>query len=88
MTKEEFMAKYDLIEEDYDALIDFEIVRRSGFMNMFQYLGMMRRGEVKGNKELSYKITKSDIYSDFLNSLDDYLNDYIDNYFDGKGGNE
>lgn len=71
MTKKEFMVKYDLTEEDYDALLEYEGVRNSGVINMWLYIGMMDKGEVSGSKELAKKITKSGFYNDFLNSLDD-----------------
>jgi len=70
MTRKEFMIKYDLTEEDYDALLEYEGVRRSGVMNMWLYMGMMRRGEVSGSKELANKIAKSSFYSDFLQSFE------------------
>ncbi len=71
MTKEEFIAKYNLTEEDYDALLEYEGVRKSGVMNMWLYMGMMSKGEVSGSKELANKITEPGFYTDFLNSLDD-----------------
>lgn len=71
MTKEEFIAKYNLTEEDYDALIEYEIVRESGDMNMWVYMMAMMNEEVPGNKELVTKIIKYGFYNDFLDSLDD-----------------
>ena len=61
----------DLTEEDYDALLEYEDVRKSGIMNMWLYMGMMSKGEVSGSKELANRIPKPGFYTDFLNSLKD-----------------
>lgn len=66
------MVKYDLTEEDYDALLEYEDVRKSGIMNMWLYMGMMSKGEVSGSKELANRIPKPGFYTDFLNSLKEW----------------
>ena len=43
MIKDEFMKKYGLTEKDYRNLVRYEETRKSGVMNMFEYLYLMKR---------------------------------------------
>jgi hypothetical protein len=70
MTKQEFLKKHSFTELDYRNLKRYEEVRRTGKMNMFEYLNFMREFNVNGGKKLAQWILTGDNYSDFLETLE------------------
>lgn len=70
MTKKQFKEKYNLTDNDYTALLEYERVRASGVMNMFGYFSLMKSGAVPGDWELAKKIMSiPDFYGDFLKTI-------------------
>lgn len=69
ISKEDFLKKHDLTEEDYRNLKRYEQVRRSGVYNMFEYMGLMSRNNVNGGKKLVEFIRHDNNYGDFLDTL-------------------
>lgn len=70
MTKDEFLKKHNLTEQDYKNLIRFEEVRESGAYNMFGYMGMMIKNNLNGGQKMVDFIKKDDNYGDFLETLE------------------
>ncbi len=71
MTKKEFLEKHELNDQDYRNLIRYEEARKTGKMNMFEYLNFMREFNVNGGKRLAQWILTDDNYSDFLETLEE-----------------
>ena len=71
MTKKQFLEKHELNDQDYRNLIRYEEARKTGKMNMFEYLNFMREFNVNGGKRLAQWILTDDNYSDFLETLEE-----------------
>ena len=71
MTKEQFLEKHELSELDYRNLIRYEEARKTGKMNMFEYLNFMSEFNVNGGKRLARWIFTNGNYFDFLEVLND-----------------
>ena len=69
MNKAEFIKKNGLTELDYKNLVRYENVRKSGVMNMWGYIYLMRNNEVNGGTKLADLITGGDFYGEFLETL-------------------
>lgn len=69
MTKEQFLEKHKLSELDWRNLIRYEEARKTGIMNMFDYLNLMQEFNINGGKRLARWILTSDNYFDFLETL-------------------
>lgn len=69
MTKEQFLEKHELNEQDYRNLIRYEEARKTGKMNMFEYINFMQEFNVNGGKRLARWILTDNNYSDFLETL-------------------
>ena len=70
MTKQEFLKKHDLTEQDYKNLIRYEELRQSGVMNMFEYIVLMRNYNVNGGEKLAKWILFDNNYGEFLETLE------------------
>ena len=66
MTKEQFLEKYELNERDWRNLVRYEEVRRSGVMNMYEYLYLMKKHNVNGGRRLADLIQSGTFYEKFL----------------------
>ena len=66
MKKAEFMRKHELTEMDYESLLRYEEVRKSGVMNMYEYLYLMKRHGIDGGAKLADLILEGGFYSEFL----------------------
>jgi hypothetical protein len=69
MTKEQFLEKHELSELDWRNLIRYEETRKTGKMNMFEYLNFMREFNINGGKKLATWLLSYDNYFDFLEVL-------------------
>jgi hypothetical protein len=69
MTKEQFLEKHKLSELDWRNLIRYEEARKTGKMNMFEYLNIMRKFNVNGGKRLAQWIMVFENYKEFLEVL-------------------
>ena len=67
--KNEFMKKYGLTEMDYKNLVRYEDTRKSGVMNMFEYLYLMKRHGINGGAKLAALITEGGFYTEFLETV-------------------
>jgi hypothetical protein len=67
--KEQFLEKHELNELDWHNLIKYEEVKKTGKMNMFEYLNFMREFNVNGGKKLASWILTDDNYGEFLEVL-------------------
>lgn len=65
-----FMKTHSLTDKDWNNLVRYEKVRQGGTMNMFEYLGMMKKLEVNGGTKLAEFIMESNNYEDFLEVLE------------------
>ena len=66
MTKQEFMQEHGLTEMDYKNLVRYEETRKSGVMNMYEYLFLMKKHGVNGGAKLAALIKEERFYSEFL----------------------
>ena len=66
MKKAEFMAEYNLDEKDWQNLVRYEKTRRSGRMNMYRYLYLMKKYNVNGGEKLADLILSGAFYEKFL----------------------
>ena len=69
MTKEQFLEKHKLSELDWRNLIRYEEARKTGKMNMFEYLNIMREFNANGGKRLAQWIMAFENYKEFLEVL-------------------
>ncbi len=69
MTKKEFMKKYQLTKLDYRNLERYEETRKSGVMNMFEYLYLMKKYNINGGYKLADWIQSGNNYEDFMRVL-------------------
>jgi hypothetical protein len=69
MTKEQFLEKHELSELDWCNLIRYEETRKTGKMNMFEYLNIMREFNANGGKRLAQWIMVFENYKEFLEVL-------------------
>jgi hypothetical protein len=69
MTKEQFLEKHKLSELDWRNLIRYEEARKTGKMNMFEYLNIMREFNANGGKRLAQWIMVFENYKEFLEVL-------------------
>ena len=69
MKKAEFMRKHELTEKDYKNLLRYEEVRKSGVMNMYEYLFLMKRCGINGGAKLADLILEGRFYSEFLSTV-------------------
>lgn len=69
MTKEQFLEKHKLSELDWRNLIRYEEARKTGKMNMFEYLNIMREFNANGGKRLARWIMVFENYKEFLEVL-------------------
>ena len=69
MTKEQFLEKHELSELDYRNLIRYEEARKTGKMNMFEYLNFMREFNANGGKRLAQWIMAIENFKEFLEVL-------------------
>ena len=69
MTKQEFLAKHSLTEQDYKNLIRYEKTRQCAGMNMFEYINLMRNFNVNGGERLAQWIMFGNNYGEFLEVL-------------------
>ena len=69
MTKEQFLEKHKLSELDWRNLIRYEEARKTGKMNMFEYLNVMREFNANGGKRLAQWIMVFENYKEFLEVL-------------------
>ncbi len=69
MEKQEFMKKHGLTEMDYKNLVRYEDTRKSGVMNMFEYLAMMEVNNINGGKRLADWICSGTNYKEFKEVL-------------------
>ena len=77
MTKEQFLEKHELSELDYRNLIRYEQAKKTGKMNMFEYLNFMREFNVNGGKKLARWILTNNNYSDFLETLKEKWKNFL-----------
>ena len=70
MTKKEFLEKHELSELDYRNLIRYEEARKTGKMNMFEYLEFMKTYNLNGGKKLATWISSSTNYAEFREVLE------------------
>lgn len=66
MSKEEFLKKYNLTENDYLNLKKYEKVRVSGVYNMHEYMGLLEKYNINGGKHIVDTIKIKNLYDDFL----------------------
>lgn len=66
MPKIIFLNNHNLDERDWNNLVRFEKTRKSGKMNMFEYIAMMRRYNINGGKKLAELIQQDEFYEEFL----------------------
>jgi len=69
MTKEQFLERHELSELDWRNLIRYEEARKTGKMNMFEYLNIMREFNANGGKRLAQWIMVFENYKEFLEVL-------------------
>ena len=69
MTKKEFMKKHRLTAMDYKNLVRYEDTRKSGVMNMFEYIHLMKKYNANGGSKLADWILTDDNYEEFLSTL-------------------
>ena len=69
MTKNEFMKKHRMTAMDYKNLVRYEDTRKSGVMNMFEYIHLMKKYNANGGKRLADWILTDDNYEEFLSTL-------------------
>ena len=69
MTKEQFLEKHKLSELDWRNLIRYDEARKTGKMNMFEYLNIMREFIANGGKRLAQWIMVFENYKEFLEVL-------------------
>ena len=69
MTKEQFLEKHDFNDLDFRNLIRYEEARKTGIMNMFDYLNLMQEFNINGGKRLARWIMVFENYKDFLEVL-------------------
>ena len=69
MTKEQFLEKHELSELDFRNLIRYEEARKTGKMNMFEYINFMQEFNVNGGKRLAQWIMVFGNYKEFLEVL-------------------
>lgn len=69
MNKEKMLEKHELSELDYRNLVRYEQVRRSGVINMFEYMGLMEKRNLNGGKKLTHWIREGNNYEEFLGTL-------------------
>lgn len=69
MRKEQFLEKHELSELDWRNLIRYEEARKTGKMNMFEYLNIMREFNANGGKRLAQWIMVFENYKEFLEVL-------------------
>ena len=69
MTKQELMKKHRLSATDYKNLIRYEDTRKSGVMNMFEYIHLMKKYNANGGSKLADWILTDDNYEEFLSTL-------------------
>lgn len=67
--KDEFMKKHGITEMDYKNLVRYEDTRKSGVMNMFEYLYLMKSHNINGGEKLATLITEGEFYSEFLETV-------------------
>lgn len=65
MTKQEFIRKHNLSDSDFENLKRYEEVRKSGKMNMFEYLSLMGTHEMNGGSKLASWILSDNNYAEF-----------------------
>lgn len=70
MTKQEFMKKHNLTEQDWRNLLRYEQVKQSGTMNMFEYLGIMKKYNANGGTKLAEFIMEGNNYAEFMEVLE------------------
>ncbi len=68
MTKEQFLEKHELTDQDWIDLKRYENMRKSGKMNMFHYLANMQKH--KNGKRLAKLIMSNGFYKEFLETLE------------------
>lgn len=68
--KEQFLAKHSLNDGDFKNLKRYEEVRLGGQYNMFEYLGLMRKHNINGGKNLASFIMTGNNYGEFLEVLE------------------
>ena len=69
MTKKEFMKKHRLTAMDYKNLVRYEDTRKSGDMNMNEYLYIMKKYNINGGYKLATWIQSGTNYEEFLSTL-------------------
>jgi hypothetical protein len=69
MKKEQFLEKHELSELDWRNLIRYEEARKTGKMNMFEYINFMQEFNVNGGKRLAQWIMVFENYKEFLEVL-------------------
>lgn len=69
MTKEQFLEKHKLSELDWRNLIRYEEARKTGKMNMFEYINFMQEFNINGGKRLAQWIMVFENYKEFLEVL-------------------
>jgi len=69
MTKQEFLKKHELSELDFRNLKRYEETRKSGDMNMNEYLYIMKKYNINGGERLATWIVKEGNYAEFLSTL-------------------
>lgn len=67
MNKKEFLKKNNFDNKDWQKLVRYERVRKSGIVNMFSYLGTM---EKEGDGALANWIKEHGNYGEFLEVLE------------------
>lgn len=77
MTKKQFLEKHELNEQDYKNLVRYEEARKTGKMNMFEYLSFMMEFNVNGGKKLAKWILNGNNYSDFLETLEEKWKNFL-----------
>lgn len=69
MKKAEFMKKHGLTEMDYENLLGYEEVRKSGVISMLEYLYLMKKHGDAGDAKLADLILEDEFYSEFLETV-------------------
>jgi hypothetical protein len=69
MTKNEFMKKHRMTAIDYKNLVRYEDTRKSGVMNMNEYIHLMKKYNANGGSKLADWIVKGGNYEEFLSTL-------------------
>ena len=77
MTKEQFLEKHELNEQDYRNLIRYEEARKGGKMNMFEYINFMQEFNINGGKKLASWILIDGNYLDFLETLKEKWKNFL-----------